>query len=61
MLKTDTAKEKAQHIVTLFNDPDLLESFSKSNKKTEFSKQLTLISMEREARKNPKKSDRNIA
>lgn len=33
MLKTDTAKEKAQHIVTLFNDPDLLESFSKSNKK----------------------------
>ncbi|MCE4936381.1 transglycosylase SLT domain-containing protein [Aliivibrio fischeri] len=56
MLKTDAAKEKAQHIVTLFNDPDLLESFSKSNKKTEFSKQLTLISMEREARKNPKKA-----
>ncbi|MDD9197267.1 murein transglycosylase [Aliivibrio sp. S3MY1] len=56
MLSSDKAKKQAKDIVELFNDPDLLAEFSKTNKATDFTKQLTLISIEREARKNPEKA-----
>lgn len=56
MLSSEQAKKQAKDIVELFNDPDLLAEFSKTNKATDFTKQLTLISIEREARKNPEKA-----
>lgn len=56
MLSSEKAKKQATDIVELFNDPDLLAEFSKTNKATDFTKQLTLISIEREARKNPEKA-----
>lgn len=56
MLSSEQAKKQAKNIVELFNDPDLLAEFSKTNKATDFTKQLTLISIEREARKNPEKA-----
>ena len=56
MLSSEKSKKQAQNIVELFNDPDLLAEFSKTNKATDFTKQLTLISIEREARKNPEKA-----
>lgn len=56
MLESDKAKAQAKDIITLFNDPDLLVSFSAKNKPSEFTKQLTFISMEREARKDPRKA-----
>lgn len=56
MLSSEKAKKQAKDIVELFNDPDLLAEFSKTNKATDFTKQLTLISIEREARKNPEKA-----
>ncbi|WP_375321844.1 murein transglycosylase [Aliivibrio logei] len=56
MLESDKAKEQAKDIIALFNDPDLLVSYSVKNKSSEFTKQLTFISMEREARKDPRKA-----
>ena len=56
MLKSDKSKAKAKEIVTLFNDPDLLQSFSDKNKASDFTKKLTLIAMEREGRFNPTKA-----
>ncbi|MDD9177011.1 murein transglycosylase [Aliivibrio sp. S2TY2] len=56
MLKSDKSKAQAKEIVTLFNDPDLLLSFSNKNKPSDFTKKLTLIAMEREGRINPEKA-----
>lgn len=56
MLSSERAKIQAKHIVELFNEPDSLNEYSAKNEATEFTKQLTLISIEREARKNPKKA-----
>lgn len=56
MLKSDSSKAEAKEIITLFNDPDLLLSFSNENKASDFTKKLTLIAMEREGLINPKKA-----
>lgn len=56
MLKSDESKAQAKEIVTLFNDPDLLLSFSNKNKPSDFTKKLTLIAMDREGRINPEKA-----
>ena len=56
MLTSDSSKAEAKEIITLFNDPDLLLSFSNENKASDFTKKLTLIAMEREGLINPKKA-----
>lgn len=56
MVKAESEKVKARQIVSLFDNPDFLEGFSKKNKATEFTKKLALSAIIREASTNPKKA-----